>query len=56
MAGSVNYQYFQTLLQAFENAHPEKDKNTAQVTVAKIWKKMKMDFSTANELDEIFVT
>ena len=33
------------------NAHPEKDKNTAQVTVAKIWKKMKMDFSTANELD-----
>ena len=51
MADSVNYQYFQTLLQAFENAHPEKDKNTAQVTVAKIWKKMKMDFSTANELD-----
>ena len=51
MADSVNYQYFQTLLQAFENTYPEKDKNTAQVTVAKIWKKMKMDFSTANELD-----
>ena len=31
MADSVNYQYFQMLLQAFENAHPEKDKNTAQV-------------------------
>ena len=51
MADSVKYQHFQTLLQAFENAHTEKDKNTAQVTVTKIWKKMKMDFSTGNELD-----
>ena len=42
MADSVNHQYFQTLLQAFENAHPENDENTAQVTVAKIWKKMKI--------------
>ena len=51
MEDSVNDQYFQTLLQAFENVDLEKDKNTAQVTVPKIWKKMRMDFSTANELD-----
>ena len=39
MANSANYLHFQTLLKAYEKAYSDKDKNTAQVTVGKLWKK-----------------
>ena len=52
MADSVNYQHFKTLVEAYERAHPEKNKNTALTAVGQIWKKMKVDFLAADELEE----
>ena len=37
---------------AYERAHPEKNKNTAQTAVGKVWKKMKVDFPAVDELEE----
>ena len=49
---NVNYQLFKTLLEAYERAHPEKNKNTGQTAAGKVWKKMKADFTAADELEE----
>ena len=51
MTDSVNYQHFKTIVEAYEKAHPEKNKNTGQTAVGKVWKKMKADFPAADELD-----
>ena len=40
MAVSVNYQDFKTLVEIYERAHPEKNKNTAQTVEGKVLKKM----------------
>ena len=39
-------------MEAYETAHIEKNKNTAQTSVIIFWKKMKANFPTANELGE----
>ena len=49
---SVNYQHFKTLLETYERVRPEKNKNTAQTIIGKVWKKMKTDFLAAVELEE----
>ena len=49
MANSVNYR-FKTLLNAYEKAYPEKNKNTCQNAVAEIWKNMKKDYPSSKEL------
>ena len=36
MANSVNYQHFKTLLNVYEKAYPEKNKNACQNAVAEI--------------------
>ena len=50
MANSVNYQHFKTLLNAYEKAYPEKNKNACQNAVAEIWKNMKKDYPSFDEL------
>ena len=50
MANSVNYQHFKTLLNAYEKAYPEKNKNACQNAVAEIWKNMKKDYPSSDEL------
>ena len=50
MANSVNYQHFKTLLNVYEKAHPEKNKNACQNAVAEIWKNMKKDYPSSDEL------
>ena len=52
MADSVNYRHGKTLVEAFEEAHPEKGKNAAQIAVGNVWKKMKVDFPATDELEE----
>ena len=52
MAGSVNYQHFKTLIEAYERVHSEKNKNTALIAVGKFWKEMKADFPANDELEE----
>ena len=50
MANSVNYQHFKTLLNAYKKAYPEKNENACQNDVAKIWKNMKKDYPSFDEL------
>ena len=50
MANSVNYQHFKTLLNVYEKAYPEKNKNACQNAVAEIWKNMKKDYPSSDEL------
>ena len=50
MTNSVNYQHFKTLLNAYEKAYPEKNKNACQNTVAEVWKNMKKDYPSFDEL------
>ena len=50
MANSVNYKHFKTLLNAYEKAYPEKNKNACQNAVAEIWKNMKKDYPSSDEL------
>ena len=50
MANSVNYQHFKTLLNVYEKAYPEKNKNACQNAVAEIWKNMKKDYPSFDEL------
>ena len=50
MANSFNYQHFKTLLNAYEKAYPEKNKNVCQNAVAEIWKNMKKDYPSSDEL------
>ena len=50
MANSVNYQHFKTLLNAYEKAYLEKNKNACQNAVAEIWKNMKKDYPSFDEL------
>ena len=52
MADSVNYQHFKNLVEAYERAHSEKNKNTFETAVGKVWKKMKADFPAVDELEE----
>ena len=52
MTDSAKYQYFKVLLEACERDHPEKNKNTAQTAVGKVWKNMKADFPVADEPKE----
>ena len=49
MSNSVNYQHFKTLLNVYEKAYPEKNKNACQDDVAKIWKNMKTGFRYVTE-------
>ena len=53
MANSVNYQHFKTLLNAYEKANPEKNKNACQNAVAEIWKNMKKNYPSFDELRNI---
>ena len=53
MTGSVNYQHFKNLVEAYERAHSEKNKNTSQTILGKVWKKMKANFPEADELEEV---
>ena len=50
MTNSVNYQHLKTLLNAYENAYPEKSKNACQNAVAEILKNMKKDYPSSDEL------
>ena len=50
MANSVNYQHFKTLMNVYEKAYLEKNKNACQNAVAGIWKNMKKDYSSSDEL------
>ena len=50
MANSVNYQHFKTSLNVYEKAHTENNKNACQNAVAEIWKNMKKDYSSSDEL------
>ena len=52
MADSVNYQHFNNLVEAYERANSEKNKNTSQTAVGRVWKKMKADFPAADKLEE----
>ena len=52
MANSVNYQHIKTLLNAYEKAYPEKNKNACQNAVAEIQKNMKKDYPSSDELRE----
>ena len=51
MANSVNYQHFKTLLNVYEKAYPEKNKNACQNAVAEIWKNMKKDYPSSDKKD-----
>ena len=51
MANFVNYHHFKTLLNAYERAYPEKNKNASQNAVAEIWKNMKKDYSSSGKKD-----
>ena len=53
MAGSVNYQHIKNLVEAYERAHSEKNKNTSQIAIGKVWNKMKAYFPAADELEEV---
>lgn len=48
--GRLNCQHFKILMEAYERARLEKNKNTTQTAVRIVWKKMKANFLTANEL------
>ena len=37
----------------YERAYSEKNKNTSQTAVGKVWKKMQADFRAADELDDV---
>ena len=37
---------------AYERTPPDKNKNAAQTAVGKVWKKMKADFTAADELEK----
>ena len=50
MANSVSYQHFETLLNAYEKAYPEKNKNTCQNAAVEISKNMKKDYPSSDEL------
>ena len=50
MANYVNYQHFKALLNAYEKAYPEKNKNACQNGVAEIWENMKKDYPSSDEL------
>ena len=52
MANSVNYEYFKNLLNVYEKAYPEKNKNACQNDVAEIWKNMKKGCPLSDELRE----
>ena len=52
MANSVNYEYFKNLLNVYEKAYPEKNKNACQNAVAEIWKNMKKGYPSSDELRE----
>ena len=53
MADSVNYQHFNNLVEAYERANSEKNKNTSQTAVGEVWKKIKAHFLAADEPEEI---
>ena len=50
MANSVNYQYSKNLLNVYEKAYPEKNKNACQNAVAEICKNMKKGYPSSDEL------
>ena len=53
MVDSVNTSILKNLVEAYERAHSEKNKNTSQTAVGKVWKKIKSDFPEAHELEEV---
>ena len=53
MAGSINYEHFKNVVEAYERPHLEKSKNTSRTAVGKVWKKMKADFFAPGELEEV---
>ena len=40
-------------MEALERTNSEKNKNTSQTAVGKIWKKMRADFPAADELGDV---
>ena len=53
MTDSVNDQHFKDLVEEYERARSEKNKNTFQTAVGKGLKKMKADFIAADELEKV---
>ena len=41
------------LVEAYERVHSDNYKNTSQTVVGQVWKKMNVDFPTADELEEV---
>ena len=52
MANPVNCQHFKTLLNAYEKAYPENNKNACQNAEAKIWKNMKKDYPSSDNYEK----
>ena len=52
MTDPINYQHFKTLVETYDRADPEKNENTAQTAVGKVWKKVKADFLAVDELED----
>ena len=52
MTDPIDYQHFKTLVETYERADPEKNENTAQTAVGKVWKKVKADFLAVDELED----
>ena len=53
MADSLSYQHFKNLVEPYERAHLETNKNTSQTAVGKVWKKMKAYFPAVDKLVEV---
>ena len=47
---TISVDSVKTLLNAYEKAYPEKNKNACQNAVAEIWKNMKKDYPSSDEL------
>ena len=50
MGNCVNYQHFKTLMNAYKKVYPEENRNACQNAVAEIWKNMKKDQPSSDEL------
>ena len=47
---TISVDSVKTLLNAYEKAYPEKNKNACQNGVAEIWENMKKDYPSSDEL------
>lgn len=52
MTDSDNYQHLKTFVEAYKRAYPKNNKNVAQTTIEKVYKKRKEDFTAGNEIEK----